>query len=84
MTCCNKSEYGLSLSSVIFIFFIPDLLLNLCGRPSPGLCPGVAAVRGPRRRPRRGCFLAQHAAGGGSRPCVRAFRPRTNDLFCLN
>lgn len=81
MICCNKSEYGLFLSSVIFIFVIADLLLNLCGRPLHGLCLGVAGLGGPCRRPHRGCFLAQHTVSIGSRPSVRAFRPQTNSVF---
>lgn len=67
MTCCALSEYGLFLSSAIFAFFIADPLRSLCARPFGGLCLGVASLGGPRRRPRRGCFAAQHAAGHAGR-----------------
>lgn len=73
MTCCALSEYGLFLSSAIFAFFIADPLRSLCARPFGGLCLGVAGLGGPRCRPRRGCFAAQHAASHGSgRPPTRA------------
>lgn len=74
MTCCALSEYGLFLSSAIFAFFIADPLRSLCARPFGGLCLGVAGLGGPRRRPRRGCFAAQHAAGHGSGPSAHAGR----------